>query len=60
MDQKCARYWPVENEVEEFGHMFIMKLAESKMKNENNQFVDDLILRKLELRNDSKIGNCNL
>lgn len=56
MDQKCARYWPVENGVEEFGHMYIRNLSESKMKNDNNQSVDDLIQRKLELR-DATGGN---
>ena len=57
MDEKCARYWPVENEAEEFGHMHIRNLTESNMKNGNDQSVDDLVERKLELRNGSKIGN---
>ena len=50
MDQKCARYWPHANEVEEFGQFYVRNLSESNVKTENGKAVDDLIERWLELR----------
>ena len=50
MDQKCARYWPHTNEVEEFGQFYVRNLSESNVKTENGKAVDDLIERWLELR----------
>ena len=50
MDQKCARYWPHANEVEEFGQFYVRNLSESNVQTETGKIVDDLILRWLELR----------
>ena len=50
MDQKCARYWPNANEVEEFERFYIRNLSESNVQTDQGKTVDDLILRWLELR----------
>ena len=50
MDQKCARYWPHANEVEEFGQFYVRNLSESNVQTETGKIVDDLISRWLELR----------
>ena len=55
MDQKCARYWPNANEVEEFERFYIRNLSESNVQTDQGKTVDDLILRWLELRCGSNI-----
>ena len=55
MDQKCARYWPHANEVEEFERFYIRNLSESNVQTDQGKTVDDLILRWLELRCGSNI-----
>ena len=55
MDQKCARYWPHANEVEEFERFYIRNLSESNIKTDQGKTIDDLILRWLELRCGSDI-----
>ena len=49
---KCHQYWPeLENEVEEFDHMHIKLLGESKMQNGKNEPIDDIIQRTFEISN---------
>ena len=49
---KCERYWPEEvNDVFEFGHMSINNQGESLIEGNENQSVNDLIRRSLELAN---------
>ena len=56
MDQKCARYWPLENEVEELEHFYIRNLGESNIKIEEDETADEIIKSSLELRN-GKLDN---
>ena len=55
LDQKCARYWPHANEVEEFGQYYVRNLNESKIQTDKGNIVEDLITRFLELRCGKKI-----
>ena len=49
---KCHQYWPErENEVDEFDHVHIKLIGESKMKDGKNQPMDDIIQRTLGIRN---------
>ena len=49
---KCARYWPeVEAGVEDFGHMHIKLLGESKMNDDKDQPMDEIIQRTFEISN---------
>ena len=56
MDQKCARYWPLANEVEELEHFYIRNLGESNIRIEAGEPADEIIQSSLELRN-GKLDN---